>query len=106
MVLGIVMAILSVVAVYVGRVLLKRNVWIVASVGYLLVFVFSTAFRECFDKTGCITDPCKHEWRVCTLVAINQPYFIALSTIGLGGVIAWWYQRANKLMEFRFNTFE
>ena len=68
----------------------------------VVLFILGPGVYECTRTTMCGSDPCMH----CVSAALTPNVQAALLTIGLGGLIAWWYQRANKIMEFRFNTFE
>ena len=64
--------------------------------------VLGPGIYQCVTRTG----TCGQQVLNCVTTALTPNVQAALLTIGLGGAIAWWYQRANKIMEFRFNTFE
>jgi hypothetical protein len=68
----------------------------------IVLLVLGPGFYECWKATTCSADPCLH----CVVMLLTPNVQAAILTVGLGGLIAWWYQRANKIMEFRFNTFE
>jgi len=73
-----------------------------AIAGGIALLVFGPGFYECITTTTCTKDPCVR----CAAKALSPNVQAALLTVTLGGLIAWWYQRANKIMEFRFGTFE
>jgi hypothetical protein len=73
----------------------------------VLLLVFGLGVCECLQRTLlCSSDPCWALWVHCVWVTLTSPIVVALVAAGIAAGLAWWYQRANKIMEFQFNTFE
>ncbi len=72
----------------------------------VVLLIFGVGFANCIMRTDCTADPCFRQWVHCASTILTPNVQAALLTVGLGGLIAWWYQRANKIMEFRFETFK
>ena len=54
----------------------------------------------------CTADPCWRLWLHSAGTAINSRLGVTLIGVGAAAALAWWYQRRNKIMEFRFDTFK
>ena len=55
---------------------------------------------------SCATDPCWSLWAYYTGAALNSRLAVTLIGVSAAAALAWWYQRENKIMEFRFETFK
>lgn len=75
--------------------------------GAILFLIVALGFADCIRKSpACTNDPCLTLWLHCTWATLNSTIVVALIAAGIAAGLAWWYQRANKVMELRFATFK
>jgi len=80
-------------------------VWQILLVGVgIVLLVLGPGFYGCTTRTECTATPCILQWVHCANTVLAPNVQAALLTVGLGSLIAWWYQRRNKIMEFQFQT--
>lgn len=85
---------------------MRFNVMLVLIGIAIVLAALGPGVATCFHTESCLSG--SRFWKLvyCASTVMTPPVQAAFLTVGVGGLIAWWYQRANKVMEFRFNTFE
>lgn len=75
--------------------------------GTVLILIITVGIVRCvYGSPECLGSACRELWLHCAWTTVNSTVVVALFAAGFAAVLAWWFQRANKVMELRFATFK